>query len=68
MNNPGGADPRLLERLREMQQRFEGVNESLAGPDVVQDLDRLKVLGQERAELQPVVRAAVHPGLLEQFK
>lgn len=58
MTNLGGADPRLLERLREMQQRFEGVNESLADPDVIQNVDRLRVLGQERAELEPVARAA----------
>jgi len=58
MTNLGGADPRLLERLREMQQRFEGVNESLADPDVNQNVDRLRVLGQERAELEPVVHAA----------
>ena len=58
MTNLGGADPRLLDRLREMQQRFEGVNESLADPDVIQNVDRLRVLGQERAELEPVVRAA----------
>ena len=58
MTNLGGADPRLLERLREMQQRFAGVNESLADPDVIQNVDRLRVLGQERAELEPVVRAA----------
>ena len=58
MNNPGGADPRLLERLREAQERFEGVNELLASPDVVQNVDRLRVLGKERAELDPLVRAA----------
>jgi|TARA_B100000809_G_scaffold253630_1_gene289855 peptide chain release factor 1 len=58
MTNLGGADPRLLERLREMQQRLAGVNESLADPDVIQNVDRLRVLGQERAGLEPVVRAA----------
>ena len=58
MSHPGGADPRLLERLREVQQRFQGVNESLASPDVIQNVDRLRVLGQERAELEPLVRAA----------
>ena len=69
MSNPGGADPRLLERLREAQQRFQSVNESLASPDVVQDLDRLKVLGQERAELEPVVRAADELlGLMEEYE
>ena len=58
MSTPGGADPRLLERLRAVQKRFNGVTESLASPDVVQHRDRLRVLGQERAELEPVARAA----------
>ncbi len=76
MSNPGGADPRLLERLREVQQRFQGVNESLASPDVIQNVDRLRVLGKERAELEPVVRAAdellglveEHEGAMELLK
>ncbi|MCH7856195.1 MAG: peptide chain release factor 1 [Gemmatimonadetes bacterium] len=58
MKDLGGADPRLLERLRDVQQRFQSVNEELASPDVIQNVDRLRVLGQERAELEPVVRAA----------
>jgi len=69
MTNPGGADPRLLERLRDVQQRFQGVNESLASPDVIQNVDRLRVLGQERAELEPVVRAADELlGLVEEYE
>ncbi len=76
MTNPGGADPRLLERLGEVQQRFQRVNESLASPDVIQNVDRLRVLGQERAELEPVVRAAdellglveEHEGAMELLK
>ncbi len=69
MTNPGGADPRLLERLREVQQRFDGVNEALASPEVVHDVDRLRVLGQERAELEPVVRAAEELlGLVEEHE
>ena len=69
MTNLGGADPRLLERLREVQQRFQGVNESLASPDVIQNVDRLRVLGQERAELEPVVRAADELlGLIEEHE
>ena len=76
MTNLGGADPRLLERLREVQQRFQGVNESLASPDLIQNVDRLRVLGQERAELEPVVRAAdellglveEHEGAMELLK
>ena len=69
MSNLAGADPRLLERLREVQQRFQCVNESLADPDVVRNVDRLRVLGQERAELEPVVRAADELlGLLEEHE
>ena len=69
MSNPAGADPQLLERLREVKQRFQGVNDPLASPDVVHNLDRLKVLGQERAELEPVVRAADELlGLVEEYE
>ena len=69
MSNPGGADPRLLERLREVQRRFQGVNESLASPDVIQNIDRIRVLGQERAELEPVVRAADElMGLVKEYE
>ena len=69
MNDHGGADPRLLERLRDAQERFKGVNESLASPDIVQHLDRLRVLGQERAELEPIVRAADELlGLIEEYE
>ncbi len=69
MSNPGGADPRLLGRLREVQERFQGVNDSLASPDLVQNVDRLRVLGQERAELEPIVRAADELlGLIEEHE
>ena len=69
MTDPGGVDLRLLERLRAVQERFQGVNESLANPDVVKDLDRLRVLGQERAELEPTVRAADELlGLIEEHE
>jgi peptide chain release factor 1 len=69
MSRPGGADLRLLERLRAVQERFQEVNESLASPDVVQNHDRLRVLGQERAELEPVARAAEELlGLVEEHE
>ena len=68
MSNPRGADPQLLERLREVQKRFQGVNESLASPEVTHNVDRLRVLGQERAELEPLVRAADELlGLVEEY-
>ena len=58
MANPGGVDERLLKRLREAQERFGDLESELASPDVVQNLDRLRTLGQERAELDPVIRVA----------
>ena len=58
MGNPGGVDERLLERLREAQGRFRDVDTELADPGVVQNLDRLRELGKERAELEPVVQVA----------
>jgi peptide chain release factor 1 len=53
MTNPGGVDERLLERLRKAQARFADIDVELASPDVIRDLDRLRVLGQERSELAP---------------
>ena len=63
MANPGGADERLLKRLREAQERFSDLENELASPDVVQNLDRLRTLGQERAELEPVTQVAPPPVL-----
>ncbi|MDX1568373.1 MAG: PCRF domain-containing protein, partial [Longimicrobiales bacterium] len=50
-----GLDERLEQRLDEAEARFREVDRQLADPDVVQDPDRLRTLGQERAELEPVV-------------
>ncbi len=58
MGNPGGVDERLLDRLREAQGRFRGLDDELASPEVIQNLDRLRTLGQERAELAPVIQVA----------
>ena len=69
MGNPGGVDERLLDRLREAQGRFRGLDDELAHPEVVQDLDRLRVLGQERAELEPVIQVADQlMGLLDEHE
>ena len=58
MGNSGGVDERLLARLREAQGRIRDLDLELANPDVVQNLDRLRTLGQERAELEPVILVA----------
>ncbi|MGB1842366.1 MAG: peptide chain release factor 1 [Longimicrobiales bacterium] len=50
-------DPRLDARLAEAERRLEGVEEALASPDVLSSPDRLRELGQERAWLDPIVRA-----------
>jgi peptide chain release factor 1 len=69
MANPGGVDERLLKRLREAQQQFGDLESELANPDVVQNLDRLRTLGQERAELEPVTQVAGQLlGLLEEHE
>ena len=69
MANPGGVDERLLKRLRQAQERFGDLESELANPDVVQNLDRLRTLGQERAELEPVTQVADQfLGLLEEHE
>jgi peptide chain release factor 1 len=50
-------DPRLLQRLRDVRARFAELDEQLADPSVLQDPDRLRQLGQERAVLEPAVRS-----------
>ncbi len=51
-------DARLLQRLAEAESRLEEVDRDLSDPDVVADLDRLRELGQERADLEPIARVA----------
>jgi len=54
---PDALDPRLVERLREAELRFQEVNAALASPEVLSKPDQLRKLGQERAHLEPVVEA-----------
>lgn len=69
MSNPGGVDQRLLDRLHDARGRFSRLDTELSNPDVVRDLDRLRTLGQERAELEPVVRVAEELlGLLDEHE
>lgn len=58
MKNPI-LDPRLLKRLVEAEARLSEVDAALSDPAVSGDLDRLRDLGRERSELEPVVRTAV---------
>ena len=50
-------DPRLDQRLREAQDRFTDLDQSLSDPAVHSRPDKLRALGQERAHLEPVVAA-----------
>jgi peptide chain release factor 1 len=52
------VDPRLLQRLAEAEVRLKEVDEELSDPSVVGDQERLRTLGRERSELEPIVRAA----------
>lgn len=50
-------DPRLDERLANAERRLAGVEEALASPEVLSSRERLKELGQEHSQLEPVVTA-----------
>jgi len=49
------VDARVLERLAEAEDRFAQVDRLLTDPEVLQDPDRLRELGQERAHLDRLV-------------
>ena len=52
-NSP--IDPRLQQRLAEAEVRLQELDAELSDPAVSGDPDRLRTLGQERAEVEPVV-------------
>jgi peptide chain release factor 1 len=52
-------DPRLAQRLDEAEARLAEVDRKLSDPAVVMDPDRLRALGQERAELEPVASVGI---------
>ena len=54
--NASEVDPRLLDRLSSAEQRFGELDEQLADPEVLSDLERLRTLGRERATLETIVR------------
>jgi peptide chain release factor 1 len=49
------VDPRLLDRLRDAEDRFREVDLRLTDPAVLKDSDRLRELGRERSHLDEVV-------------
>ncbi len=49
------VDPRLLQRLTEAESRLREIDRELSDPDVVGDPDRLRNLGRERSDLEPLV-------------
>jgi len=52
------VDERLLQRLAQAEARLGEVDEELSDPGVSGDPERLRVLGQERSDLEPVVEVA----------
>ncbi len=56
MNN-SILDPRLAKRLAEAEARLAEVDGLLSDPSVSGDPEQLRTLGQERSDLEPVVRA-----------
>jgi peptide chain release factor 1 len=57
MKNPI-IDPRLVQRLDEAEARLRAIDGELSDPAVAGDRDRLRVLGRERSELEPVATVA----------
>jgi len=52
-------DTRLLDRIDQADARLREVEEALADPVVLSDPDRIRVLGQQRAELVDTVRVGL---------
>jgi peptide chain release factor 1 len=62
-------DPRVEQRLHEVITRFRGVELRMADPDLSRDPDRIRTLGQERADLEPAAVAAGElVGLVEEWQ
>ena len=62
-------DPRLDQRLGEAETRFAELDQVLSDPAVLSKPDQLRALGQERAQLEPVVAAGAQlRSALEQYQ
>jgi len=61
-------DSRLDQRLREAEERLAELDRSLASPEVLSSVERMRELGQERAQLQPLVETgqSLRAALMEQ--
>jgi len=67
MKNPI-VDPRLLQRLAEAEARLKEIDEELSDPAMASDPGRLRPLGQERSELEPIASTGLRVRrLLEEF-
>ena len=58
MDASGIIDLKLLGRLKLAKERVTHLNEELTSQNVLLDPDRLRVIGQQRAELDPLVKLA----------
>ena len=50
----------MLEKLAGIEARYEELNKLMSDPDVVNDYNRLRQVGQERSEIEPIVEAFRH--------
>jgi len=62
----GVLDDRVRRGLADAEERFRTIDVRLTDPEVVRDPDRLRTLGQERSELEPVVATAAELRRLSQ--
>ena len=47
--------PSMQHKLQQLARRLEDIDVQLAREDAARDMNRLRSLGQERAEIEPVV-------------
>ena len=47
----------MLEKLAQIEQRYDEIHDVMVQPDVLADIDRLNTLAKEQTELQPLVDA-----------
>lgn len=66
---PSPLDPRLEARLHEVIRRFDAVELELGDPGLSEDPDRIRTLGQERAELaDAATRGRMLAGLVQEWR
>ena len=64
---PPTLDPRLHERLREAERRFEELDTELISPEVLKSPQRLRELGQERSRLEEIVGIGSNDELIDRI-